>query len=365
MEMPPGSGACFLFLGRKFLDGRVWRRCPSALLATSGPNRKRHGRPYVRAIGQSSVCARDATRRTRGPVSVVIPEANGATYRGYAARCKFMIEEILFPLDFSQSSVAIAPFVRRAATIFQSRVSLLYVCDLASHNGFELYVRPLQEIAEEHWTIARRKLDSFLESDFPVSSCPRILRSGSTAEQIATIVVSDGFDLIVMPTHAGRFRRMLLGSTTAKVLNDAACPVLTTEHAEVIAPRTLEHREWLCAIALNSDSERVLDLANRGASAAGAKLSLIHVLPDSGSAKLDCAEEQKTSHRIAELQKSVGSNAMLQIIQGPPKDALLAAARESSADVLIVGRPQSESLGRLRDLTYGVIRDAPCPVLSV
>lgn len=365
MEMPPGSGACFLFLGHKFLDGRVWRRCPSALLAASGTSRKCHRRPYVRAIGQSSVCARDAARRTRGPVSIAIPEANGATYRGYATRCRFMIEEILFPVDFSQSSAAISPFVQRAATIFQSRVSLLYVCDLTSHNGFELYVRSLQEIAEEHWNIARRKLDSFLESDFPVSSCPRILRSGNTAEQIATVARSDGFDLIIMPTHAGRFRRMLLGSTTAKVLNDAACPVLTTEHAEAIVPSPLEHREWLCALAINADSERVLDLANRGASAAGAKLSLIHVLRNCGPAKLDCAEEQKARQCIAELQKSVRSDAMLHIVQGPLKDALLAAVQQSSADVLIIGRPQSESLGRLRDLTYGVIRDAPCPVLSV
>ncbi|PYU43615.1 MAG: hypothetical protein DMG56_00190 [Acidobacteria bacterium] len=37
-----------------------------------------------------------------------------------------------------------------------------------------------------------------------------------------------------MPTHAGLFRRTLLGSTAAKVLNEADCPVLTTQHAETI-----------------------------------------------------------------------------------------------------------------------------------
>jgi nucleotide-binding universal stress UspA family protein len=276
-----------------------------------------------------------------------------------------MIEKILFPVDFSQSCVAIAPFVKRAAAIFQSRVSLLYVCDLLSHNGFELYVRSLQEIAEEHWNVGRQKLNSFLESDFPVSNCPRIVRSGDAAQEIATVAKAEGFDLIVIPTHAGRFRRMLLGSTTAKVLNDAACLILTTEHAEVIAPRPLEHREWLCAIAINADSERMLDLATRGALVAGAKLSLVHVLRNSGSAKLDSAEEEKARHDIAELQESVGSNAMLHIVHGGVKEGLLEAARQFSADVLIVGRPQSESLGRSRDLTYSVIRDALCPVLSV
>jgi hypothetical protein len=63
---------------------------------------------------------------------------------------------------------------------------------------------------------------------------------------------------------------MLLGSTAAKVLNDSACPILTTEHAEIIAPRPLEQREWICAIAINADSKRVLDLANLEASVLGA-----------------------------------------------------------------------------------------------
>ncbi len=276
-----------------------------------------------------------------------------------------MIERILFPVDFSQSCVAIAPFVKRAATIFQSRVSLLYVCDLASHNGFELYLRSVQEIAEEHWSVALRKLDSFLESDFPISSCARILRSGDTVEQIATVAKTDGFDLIVMPTHAGRFRRILLGSTAAKVLDDVDCPVLTAEHTKVIVPKPLKHRKWLCALAINEDSERVLGFANHAASASGAELSLIHVLPNSMSAKADGIDEERECRRIAELQGAVGSDATLHITRGPVKDALLEAARQTSSDVLIVGRSQSGSLGRLRDLTYGVIRDAPCPVLSV
>lgn len=77
-----------------------------------------------------------------------------------------MIEKILFPVDFSPSSVAMAPYVKRAAEMFKSGVTLAHVFDLASHNGFELYVRPAQEIAEEHQSIAQEKLDSFLTSDF-------------------------------------------------------------------------------------------------------------------------------------------------------------------------------------------------------
>jgi nucleotide-binding universal stress UspA family protein len=41
------------------------------------------------------------------------------------------------------------------------------------------------------------------------------------AAQIADLARTGEVDLIIMLKHAGRFRQMLLGSTTAKVLNEA------------------------------------------------------------------------------------------------------------------------------------------------
>jgi hypothetical protein len=74
---------------------------------------------------------------------------------------------------------------------------------------------------------------------------PPDTRLGDPGTRIGEIARDEEFDLIIIPTHAGRFRQMLLGSTAAKVLDDAPCPVLTTKDAETIAPRPLEHREWL------------------------------------------------------------------------------------------------------------------------
>jgi len=147
-----------------------------------------------------------------------------------------MIKNILFPVDFSPSCVAVAPYVKRATSIFGANVTLVHVCDLASHNGFELYARAADDIAEEHWNLARSRLEVFLESEFPAKESPRILLAGDAARAITETATKSKCDLIMMPTHAGRFRRMLLGSTTANVLSDANCPVLTTQHAAAIAP---------------------------------------------------------------------------------------------------------------------------------
>src|SRR5271157_416880 len=179
-----------------------------------------------------------------------------------------MIERILFPVDFSPRCAAMAAYVKRAAEMFESRVTLVHVCDLTSNNGFELVARTMREVAEDHQAVAEDRLKSFLESGFPPDKCSRILRFGKAAAQIAELAKTGGFDLIIIPTHAGRFRRMLLGSTTAKVLNDADCPVMTTQHAEAVIPRPLKHRVWVCAIGLSQDSERVLRLASHAAAAA-------------------------------------------------------------------------------------------------
>ena len=161
---------------------------------------------------------------------------------------------------------AMAAYVQRAAALCGATVGLVHVCDLASHSGFELYARPGNEIAEDHWNVASEKLDYFLISEFPPATSARILLAGDAASVIAETAKKSEFDLIVMPTHAGRFRRMLLGSTAAKVLDGAECPVLTTQHAETVAPRSLEHRRWVCAVDLSSDSLRVLRSAKSAVS---------------------------------------------------------------------------------------------------
>ncbi len=280
-----------------------------------------------------------------------------------------MIKNILFPVDFSPSCVAVAPYVKRATSIFGANVTLVHACDLASHNGFELYARAADDIAEEHWNLARSRLEVFLESEFPAKESPRILLAGDAARAITETATRSKCDLIMMPTHAGRFRRMLLGSTTAKVLSDADCPVLTMQHAATIAPRSLEHRTWICAVELSSDSERVLRYARAAALAVGARLSVIHAIQTSetdSKTQRPSEAELQARQQIAKLLSALSSDALVSIVVGPVKQALLDAVRKSSADVLVIGRStHSGALGRMRDLTYSLICDSPCPVVSV
>jgi nucleotide-binding universal stress UspA family protein len=285
-----------------------------------------------------------------------------------------MIQNILFPVDFSPACAAMAPFVQRAGALLSAKVTLVHVFDPAAYSCFELYVRPFPEVEKERRDLAQEKLCSFLASEFPPDGNARLLVCGDVATQICELARERRFDLIVMPTHAGRFRRRLLGSTTAKVLDEADCPVMTTQHAETIAPRPLEHREWVCAIGLTADSERVLRYAAQYAATLHANLSIIHAIPgDPGlpvqldlEEEVQSAERREARRRLDEIQRVVGSHARTLVAIGPVKAALLEAVRRSGADALMIGRsPEPGTFGRTRDLTYTVIRDAPCPVLSI
>src|ERR1700761_1367011 len=223
-----------------------------------------------------------------------------------------------------------APYVKRTAALAGAKVSLIHVFDPASYNGFELYLRTTPEIAEEHQNIARERLDSFLPQEFPASECTRILAAGDAATQIAH-AARNGFDLIIMPTHSGFFRRMLLGSTTAKVLNDADCPMLTSMHAETISPRPPEHREWLCAVGAGHDSERVLRFAHKMSKEAKCNMAIIHAIQSEDSIpppqldleeQVQSAERQEARLHLGDLQKRVGSSAPVRIAAGAVKEAL-------------------------------------------
>jgi nucleotide-binding universal stress UspA family protein len=82
--------------------------------------------------------------------------------------------------------------------------------------------------------------------------------------------------------------------------------------------------------------------------------------------RVNSAERQEAGQRIAELQRIVGTDAPVRIEVGSVKEPLLEAALRSDADVLIVGRsPRPGVQGRMRYLTYAMVRDSPFHVLSI
>jgi nucleotide-binding universal stress UspA family protein len=104
-----------------------------------------------------------------------------------------------------------------------------------------------------------------------------------------------------------------------------------------------------------------------------ARLTLVHALPpaDVGQARYfdqDLATMlRKTGReRLDDLQKRIGTSAEVVLEGGPVAQVVRDASLSQKADLVVIGRHANPGLlGRLRANAYGIIRESPCPVISV
>ena len=284
------------------------------------------------------------------------------------------LANILLPVDFSEQSIAAGRYAAMLACRFQSQVTMLHVVPYELPiGGFEAPVAPSSwpEIMDE----ARGRLESFMTEEFRRIRVGRLVLEGDPARRIVEIAHSEGVNLIVMPTHGyGPFRRFLVGSVTAKVLHDADCAVLTSAHIEKDAqPESLSMRNIVCAVDLGPQSAAELAWAVDFASQFSAQLHVVHALPalNAGVARyfdqdFKAALERDAKERIVSLLEGIDEHAKIVLDFGDVATVVRSAAEGAHADLLVVGRHSSSGLlGRLRAHAYAIVREAPCPVISV
>lgn len=290
----------------------------------------------------------------------------------------FSLDRILLPVDFSeQCRVAARHAVPLLAERFHSQVTVLHVLPPYLEFGIaELAAVQSTEAIVTRRNDAKRELDLLLKEelrDVPVKS---ILVEGDAARNIVKYAHVEQVGLIMMPTHGyGPFRKLLLGSVTSKVLHDADCPVWTGVHLEketAVEPMALRH--ILCAIDLEPHSADALGWANRLATEFEARLTVIHVV-----ASLDPRTEDyyfspewreylmsKAKTDIEALQQGVGSRAETVLEMGDIAKSVAVSAKRLKADLLVIGRGAAAAgSGRFRTNAYAIIRQSPCPVVSV
>ncbi|MDQ2949684.1 MAG: universal stress protein, partial [Acidobacteriota bacterium] len=179
-----------------------------------------------------------------------------------------------------------APFVKEMARRYGARVSLLHITEISPqvYGPMDAFVpmvgnyETLQQANRERmWNFAKQNFVD-LGANLKVEE---VCEFGDAALSIIQYAEPAGVDLVMMPTHGyGRFRALLLGSVTAKVLHDAKCPVWTGVHLE--EPPSLEHlkiRNVLCAVDLKKESVHVVKFALAVASTHAASVRLVHTIP--------------------------------------------------------------------------------------
>ena len=265
------------------------------------------------------------------------------------------LTNLLLPVDYSPRCLYAADGVRLLGSRFPVKVTVLHVTDERA-----------QRRADED--VIRSFSNRLAGLDVSFSELP-----GEPAEQIIKYSRSHSTDLIVMQTRGrGSLSSMLRGSITAKVLHGAACPVWTGIWREPALSKQRRIIKVACAVDLKPRSANVLRWASDFAYEHGARLAIIHasrqLVPMVGIAhdpewRLEVAKVLR--RQLAELTEQIGVAAEIMLASGEASHAVAGAAETCGADVLVIGRTPSGLSRRLRSNAYGIIRQSPCPVVSI
>jgi nucleotide-binding universal stress UspA family protein len=289
-----------------------------------------------------------------------------------------MLSKILVPVEFSGRCLGAARYAEALAAYFHAEMTLAHVvAPLVAYGCPEaMAYSSAGEFIAERVKRAKEQLEGFLAGEPNGTDIERVVLEGDPTNCIVEYAAGQNFDLIVMPTHGyGPFRRLLLGSVTAKVLHDATCPVWTGPHLEN-APvcADIRFRKILCAVDLTTASGCVLDCAASFARAFGAELAVVHAIPASnlevGGFYFDPGwREEMADNARGRMEALIGerhldASAFVEIDDVPP--AVRETACRIQADLVVIGRGHRAGvMGRLRTNAYGIIRESPCPVLAV
>jgi len=295
---------------------------------------------------------------------------------------------ILFPTDFTLHARSALKYAAAFARSQGGRVVLFSV--QAGKVPANLMTMPehVLETEENQWLRQLRAEVQQLLADPLLDGVevePTIVE-GEPATEIASAVRDYDIDLVTIVTHGRKgLARALWGSTAEEVIAEAQCPVL------IVRPPQhdfVEHRNSHSEIRLNRlllatnfrpSSIAATQVARDLAAASDAELHAVYVIgdyfeqisvmfPEGGHSALSRMRAEVTE-RMASFSREGSNKTVTHVVEGRPYAEIVRVAAETEADLIVIGTSVHASLFGgapvLGSEIERVVRNAPCPVLSV
>ena len=292
-------------------------------------------------------------------------------------------KRILFPVDYSPPCNGTVPYVKDMARHFSAEITLVHAYALRpaftarDMEGVLVYT-DLASADAENLEQARRheddRLREFASQMFPDQRVETIAQEGEAGTVIGKVVQHQGADLVMMPTRGcGPLRRLLLGSVTAKVLHDVSAAVWTDLGSAIENHKpAIPYKSIVCALDESEEAEAVLRGAAALAKSYNAQLALLHVLQmPPGTIEIDFSVYRKdmieaANARLRNLKGLLNLDAPHAVVDAGVAEGIREEVARRKADLVVVGRGHDQrAIGRVWSRLYAIVRDSPCPVLSL
>jgi nucleotide-binding universal stress UspA family protein len=290
--------------------------------------------------------------------------------RGHEAlNAQVALRRILWACDFSACSARALRFVIPLAKAYGSEVAALHVMptSLPAVGGPLSLANPALLRPHLHHRVSAA-LDRYVGPAVTASLATRVaLREGQPVREILEAAERMGADLIALGAHGrGAFERTVIGSVAESVLGRARCPVLVVPRVPPPADATLP-RVVLWATDFSRHATRALAYALSIRAHSAADLVLVHVVAPA-AAGADRGRAHEAERRLREIGYPLPGHGVDRIVAvGHPPSEILRIARDRKAGLVVMGTRGSRAL---LSILFGstarrVVRDAPCPVLTV
>lgn len=279
------------------------------------------------------------------------------------------LRNILFPTDFSEASEAALPFALSLARIYGSTLHIEHTIVPEPHRTIVVDRLPAQD--DRIWEDGRNRLNWFI-NDAELDGTPSrsLLASGDLADVIPQMIREHAIDLVVVGTR-GRsgLSKMMMGSGAEKIYRSATCPVLTVgpnAHCCEWKPRRI-----MSAVEHAENSQAALGYALSLAEENQSELIVMQaapMVPWQHRADIEKQTWQRLRSLVPEQANEFCTPQFL-VRWEHPAEAILLAAEERRADLIVLGVRRSRAAGLSSHLPWPVASEvvsrAGCPVLTV
>jgi len=294
-----------------------------------------------------------------------------------------MFTSLLCPIDFSEVSPVALAHAAAFAVHGRARLTVLAVNDPLLAEAARAKYGP-DFLEAETRADAERLLAAAVLPDLRVRFKPRVrVAVGQPAPAILQAVSRAGTDLIVMGTHGlGGWKKLMLGSTTERVLRDTTVPVLAVPpHAAGTrvdrAGAEFHPGPVLVPVDLTRTARDDARIAVALAHMIERPVILLHVVEDVQALRrwrglLTDGLASKTDAATRTLEawcRAFGKTAAVsfELRTGDPAEQIAAVARELRAGLIVMGlrRTHDGEPARPGAVAYRVLSSTPVPVLAL
>jgi nucleotide-binding universal stress UspA family protein len=277
------------------------------------------------------------------------------------------ISRILCPIDFSTHSAAALRLAGSLARTFDAEVRILHAQRVDAPVYFtSAQLQALKTQLRRSLRSARQFVEEFVSRQLPED----VVRSVRVVEQqpveaILRMHEEWRADLLVMGTH-GRtgLTRIRLGSVMESVFRQVQGPILTVGPGAKVRPLGTIRRV-LTPIDFSAMSRETFQYALDLAEQTNAEVIAVHVVEEPTEGRRTQAVDTLCDWVSPQAQARCSVHEVVR--DGTPHDRIVAEAKRSRADMIVLGARPRSYLGGLvfGSTTEAVIRTAPCPVLSI